>query len=113
MCQQCHDNLKTSNEDTYRFLLSTLQDPKFHLWNSTSLSFILFAIEGQDGDNCHKIGNILVERFYKWYLGYSMGLWEYFYTYKNILGVSKFKGSKDIRRAIDNANLIYTSNKRH
>jgi hypothetical protein len=105
MCRECHMHIP--DDIMLEQLSDTLKNPHFKLWNTTSLSHILIAIEGYNGEKVHKIALILAEGFYEWYLGLSHGVWQHFYKYKPKYGMECFPHSTEIRKMIDDSLLIY------
>lgn len=105
MCRQCHMHLP--DDVVLDQLLETFDNPQYKLWNTTSLSHILIAVEGCNGSKVHKIALIIVEGFYEWYLGYSNGMWQNFYCYMPKYGYEPFPHSTIIRKMIDDSVEVY------
>jgi hypothetical protein len=111
MCLQCHESLYPDNDTLLIELNKYITYPQFSIWTTTSLSHILFTVSGLNGENCHDLGNEIVEMFYKWYLGKTNGLWQLFITCFPKNRVSPFPHSSKIREQINDANKFYNENK--
>ena len=57
MCRSCHDSL--SDAIIKKQLEDALIDPKFEVWNSTSLSHIMLAMSGYNGYEVSEIAQQL------------------------------------------------------
>ena len=101
MCRQCHAGL--SDETVKTQLQESLDNPQFEKWNTTSLSHILIAAEGENGPEARAIALELAEKFYNWFLGPSNGAWQYVLTYTPNSGLEPFPHSSEIRKMIDEA----------
>lgn len=109
MCLQCH--MVVTPDSAVEELKRTLDDCKFDEWNTTSLSHILLAVRGLDGPKAHELANELAEKFYKWFVGNSWGMWQLFYSYQPRTGLEPFPSSSKIREMIDDANSFYAQHK--
>jgi hypothetical protein len=58
MCWVCHQQQPL--EETKRQYLETLKEPKFEVWNMTSMSHLMLSISGVDG---YEISDIALELF--------------------------------------------------
>ena len=64
MCILCH--FKFTSEEIRSQLEPSLTDPKFEVWNSTSVSHILLSTTGLDGPQAKEISQTLLERYIAW-----------------------------------------------
>ena len=110
MCRECH--MHQSDDIVLEQMLDSLKKPHYKLWNTTSFSHILITVEGCNGEDVHKIALIVAEGFYEWYLGYSHGLWQYFYKYKPKYGFECFPHANEIRKMIDDSVQVYKNRHR-
>lgn len=101
MCRQCHSTF--TDEQILAQLRESIDDPKYELWNTTSLSHMLICIEGHNGAEAHELGLKLANGFCDWYLGMTNGAWEYVTTYMPSNGIESFPHSTEIRAMIDAA----------
>jgi hypothetical protein len=63
MCPRCHP---ARNEHIIGVLQNSLREPLFDGWNMTSFHYVLFAVEGRNGDVAHNLAVQLIEMFYTW-----------------------------------------------
>jgi hypothetical protein len=63
MCPRCHP---ARNEHIIGVLQKSLRDPLFDGWNMTSFHYVLFAVEGRNGEDAHNLAVQLIELFYTW-----------------------------------------------
>ena len=106
MCLQCHPK---SNENALLELQEIIKNSQFEKWNPASLNHVLLFICGLNGKECHDLGCELAEMFFKWYLGYTYGLWQVFFTYSK--SIFLFPHSSVIREQINSAKQFYDTNK--
>jgi uncharacterized protein YdiU (UPF0061 family) len=64
MCRQCHPKNKSV---TLAGLKKCINDPKFHVWNTTSVHHTLISLNGEDGKESQKLAYKLLEKYYIWY----------------------------------------------
>lgn len=102
MCGQCHQAL--SDETVIQQWKEALENPEFEKWNLTSFNHVLITIRGANGEEGHKLGVQLGEKFYNWFVGY-WGLWEYFGAYQS------FPSIQQVREQLDTACDYYKQNK--
>ena len=105
MCGQCHQAL--SDETVIQQWKEALENPRFERWNTTSFSHLLITIRGANGEEAHKLGVELGEKFYKWFVGPSEGLWEYFVSYHPQFGLEPFPSIQEVRKELDDAFTFY------
>lgn len=105
MCGQCHQAL--SDETVIQQWKEALENPRFERWNTTSFSHLLITIRGANGEEAHKLGVELGEKFYKWFVGPSEGLWEYFGPYHPQFGLEPFPSIQEVRKKLDDAFSFY------
>jgi hypothetical protein len=63
MCPRCHP---ARNEHIIGVFQNSLREPLFDGWNMTSFYYVLFAVEGRNGDDAHNLAVQLIELFYAW-----------------------------------------------
>ncbi|XWV25430.1 putative ORFan [Tupanvirus deep ocean] len=61
MCLRCHQSM--SNEQVENDLANTQSDPKFEVWNATSLSHLTIAAFGLNGPTAQKYAMELFEKY--------------------------------------------------
>lgn len=65
MCLQCHNAM--SDGEVRDSVEAELREPHFDQWNTTSLSHILIAACGRNGETVSKLAIELLDTFSKWY----------------------------------------------
>lgn len=103
MCLRCH--MSMSPETAVKSLKKYIENPRFEKWTTTSFHHILLHIRGLDGDEAHDLACQLIEMFFNWYLGWSNGLWQMFYSYNPCLGT--FPHSDEMRKMVNEAKQFY------
>lgn len=103
MCLQCHAGL--SEADVIASLRDGIANPEYEKWNTTSFGHTLISVKGVDGLDAQALAKELIEGFYRWFLGRTWGLWQYFYRYNPCL--QYFPHSAVLRANIDEAESFY------
>ena len=64
MCWMCHQNM--SDEVVRQQLRSSLENPRYEVWNSTSLSHLMISLMGANGYEASELAYKLYEGFISW-----------------------------------------------
>lgn len=64
MCLKCHSGI--SNQQVIDSFQKTLIEPKFEVWNSTSISHIIIAACGYNGLTARKLALELLGKYMDW-----------------------------------------------
>ena len=57
-------------------MLQTVNSHDFGEFNSTSISHLLITLSGYNGQEAHDLALPILNDYYNWYVGRSMGLWQ-------------------------------------
>lgn len=61
MCLQCHQGI--SDAEVERQLRGSLSEPKYELWNATSLNHLIISLCGYNGYECSELSYQLLKGF--------------------------------------------------
>jgi len=64
MCKSCHSGL--SDESVISQLQTAVNNPKFEVWNETSISHMYIAAVGANGPTAQKLAKQLLDRYVQW-----------------------------------------------
>ena len=64
MCYQCHQGL--SNKKIKEQLEESIKNPRFELWNSTSISHLNIIESGYNGEENKILAKKLLVNYYSW-----------------------------------------------
>lgn len=67
MCMQCHGFLSDAQVLIELNQAVDCKGKEFEQWNTTSVSHILIAASGHNGEVCKKVAVKVLQRFYDWY----------------------------------------------
>lgn len=65
--------------------------PKFEQWDMIMVLDLLLSLKGINGQKAHQMAKTISEAFLKWYIGYTFGMWEKLYTFKDLPSIQQLK----------------------
>jgi hypothetical protein len=61
MCFDCHQ--KISNDSILEMLKEVIKEPKYELWNSTSVDHLIIARSGYNGNECAELAKKILDNY--------------------------------------------------